>query len=61
MEYVRFGGTGLKVSRLCLGCLTYGRPTEQHPWALDEERSRPFIKRALELGLNLFDLSLIHI
>jgi 1-deoxyxylulose-5-phosphate synthase len=60
MEYVRFGGTGLKVSRLCLGCLTYGRPTEQHPWALDEERSRPFIKRALELGINFFDTADVY-
>src|SRR3990172_9053840 len=60
MEYVRFGGTGLTVSRLCLGCLTYGRPTEQHPWALDEEQSRPFIKRALELGLNFFDTADVY-
>ena len=60
MEYVRFGGTGLRVSRLCLGCLTYGRPTEQHPWALDEDRSRPFIKRALELGFTFFDTANVY-
>jgi aryl-alcohol dehydrogenase-like predicted oxidoreductase len=55
MEYVRFGSTGLKVSRICLGCMSYGRSTELWPWALDEEQSRPFIKRALELGINFFD------
>jgi aryl-alcohol dehydrogenase-like predicted oxidoreductase len=55
MEYVRFGSTGLKVSRVCLGCMSYGGPSERWPWALDEENSRPFIKRALELGINFFD------
>jgi 1-deoxyxylulose-5-phosphate synthase len=55
MEYVRFGSTGMKVSRICLGCMSYGGPSERWPWALDEETSRPFIKRALELGINFFD------
>jgi aryl-alcohol dehydrogenase (NADP+) len=55
MQYVRLGHSGLKVSRLCLGCMTYGQPTERWPWALDEQASRPFIKRALELGINFFD------
>ena len=55
MQYVRLGHSGLKVSRLCLGCMTYGEPTERWPWALDESTSRPFIKRALELGINFFD------
>ena len=56
MDYVRLGSTGLKVSRLCLGCMTYGVPERgAHPWSLDEEKSRPFIKRALELGINFFD------
>ncbi len=55
MEYVRFGSTGMKVSRVCLGCMSYGGPTERWPWALDEEASRPFIRRALELGINFFD------
>lgn len=55
MQYVRLGRSGLKVSRLCLGCMTYGAPTERWPWALDEQASRPFIKRALELGINFFD------
>jgi aryl-alcohol dehydrogenase-like predicted oxidoreductase len=54
MEYVRLGNTGLKVSRLCLGCMTYGT-SKWRPWVLDEEASRPFIKRALEHGINFFD------
>src|SRR5438132_10238889 len=60
MEYVRFGSTGLKVSRICLGCMSYGRPTERWPWALDEEQSRPFIQRALELGINFFDTADVY-
>lgn len=55
MEYTRFGNTGMKVSRICLGTMTYGKPTERWPWALSEEDSRPFIKKALELGINFFD------
>lgn len=55
MDYIRFGSTGLKVSRICLGTMSYGGPTERWKWALDEETSRPFIKRALELGINFFD------
>src|SRR6202163_1793115 len=56
MDYVKLGSSGLKVSRLCLGCMTYGVPERgAHPWSLDEEKSRPFIKRALELGINFFD------
>lgn len=54
MEYVRFGSTGLKVSRLCLGCMTYGSP-DWRPWVLDEAASRPFIRQALDLGINFFD------
>jgi len=50
MEYVRFGNTGMKVSGICLGTMTYGKQTERWQWALNEEQSRPFIKRALELG-----------
>jgi aryl-alcohol dehydrogenase-like predicted oxidoreductase len=56
MDYVNLGQTGLKVSRVCLGCMTYGIPERgAHPWSLDEAQSRPFIKRALELGINFFD------
>ncbi len=54
MQYVNLGRTGLKVSRICLGCMTYGSPSWR-AWVLDEETSRPFIKRALELGINFFD------
>ena len=54
MDYVRLGTTGLKVSRLCLGTMTYGTPAWR-PWVLDESESRPFIKRALEHGINFFD------
>ena len=59
MDYVRFGKTGMKVSRLCLGCMTYGS-TAWRDWVLDEEASRPFIKRALELGVNFFDTADIY-
>jgi aryl-alcohol dehydrogenase (NADP+) len=54
MDYVRLGNTGLKVSRLCLGAMTYGRKSWRE-WVLEEEDSRPFIQRALELGINFFD------
>ncbi len=54
MEYVNLGRSGLKVSRLCLGMMTYGTPTWRE-WVLDEAESRPFIRRALELGVNFFD------
>ncbi|MEJ0088450.1 MAG: aldo/keto reductase [Limisphaerales bacterium] len=56
MKYIRLGSTGLKVSRICLGCMTYGVAERgSHLWALPEEKSRPFIQRALELGINFFD------
>jgi len=54
MDYVRLGNSGLKVSRLCLGAMTYGTP-DWRPWVLDEAASRPFIRRALEHGINFFD------
>jgi len=54
MQYVNLGRTGLKVSRLCLGMMTYGSP-EWRAWVLDEAAAQPFIKRALELGVNFFD------
>jgi aryl-alcohol dehydrogenase-like predicted oxidoreductase len=60
MEYVRFGNTGMMVSRLCLGTMTYGEPTERWPWALNEEQSRPFIQKALELGINFFDTADVY-
>src|SRR5262245_47163266 len=54
MEYINLGSTGLKVSRVCLGAMTYGS-SRWREWVLDEEESRPFIRRALELGINFFD------
>ena len=60
MEYVRLGSTGLKVSRICLGCMSYGGPSERWPWALNEEQSRPFFQRALELGINFFDTADVY-
>ncbi|HYV41808.1 MAG TPA: aldo/keto reductase [Thermoanaerobaculia bacterium] len=54
MQYTSLGRSGLKVSRICLGMMTYGTP-KWRPWVLDEEASRPFVKRALELGINFFD------
>ena len=54
MEYVRLGSSGLKVSRLCLGTMTYGSPAWR-PWVLGEEASRPFFERAIEAGINFFD------
>jgi Aldo/keto reductase family len=56
MEYVKLGRTGLEVSRICLGCMSYGVPDRgNHAWSIGEEDSRPFIKRALEGGINFFD------
>ncbi len=60
MEYIRFGNTGMTVSRLCLGTMTYGIPNERWPWALNEEQSRPFIQKALELGFNFFDTADVY-
>jgi 1-deoxyxylulose-5-phosphate synthase len=60
MEYVNFGSTGLKVSKICLGCMSYGKPTERWQWALDEEKSRPLIQKALELGINFFDTADVY-
>jgi 1-deoxyxylulose-5-phosphate synthase len=60
MEYIRLGSTGLKVSRVCLGCMSYGLPGEGNQWVLDEEQSRPYIKRALEAGINFFDTANVY-
>jgi len=54
MEYTNLGSTGTKVSRICLGCMTYGSK-KWREWVLDEEQGRPFLQRALELGFNFFD------
>src|ERR1700750_2881678 len=56
MRYVKLGRTGLDISPLVLGCMTYGVPDRgNHEWTLDEEQSRPFIRKALDLGINFFD------
>ncbi len=56
MEYVKLGRTGLDVSRICLGCMSYGGSNRgNHAWSLDEAASRPFIRRALKSGINFFD------
>jgi 1-deoxyxylulose-5-phosphate synthase len=61
MEYVKFGKTGLGVSRLCIGCMTYGIPDRgRHPWTLDEEKSRPMIRQAVELGIKFFDTANVY-
>jgi 1-deoxyxylulose-5-phosphate synthase len=54
MQYVNLGRTGLKVSRLCLGMMTYGDP-QWRPWVLSEDAGRPFVRRALDAGINFFD------
>ena len=54
MPYMRLGNSGLQISRICLGMMTYGS-TKWREWVLEEEEARPFIKRALELGINFFD------
>jgi aryl-alcohol dehydrogenase-like predicted oxidoreductase len=61
MDYVKFGKTGLGVSRLCIGCMTYGIPDRgPHPWTLDEQKSRPLIRKALDLGINFFDTANVY-
>lgn len=61
MNYVKLGNTGLDVSRICLGCMGFGSAEGWvHPWVLDEEGSRPIIKKALELGINFFDTANVY-
>ena len=60
MEYARLGSTGMKVSRICLGCMGFGDPQWVHKWVLNEEDSRPIIKQALELGINFFDTANVY-
>ena len=56
MDYRKLGNTGIDVSPLCLGCMSFGAPDQgNHPWTLDEETSRPFLRRAIEAGINFFD------
>ena len=61
MKYVKLGSTGLDVSVICLGCMSYGVPDRGgHEWSLDEDASRPFIKRAVEGGINFFDTANVY-
>ena len=61
MEYIKLGNTGLDVSPLCLGAMGFGSPTNWiHNWILEEEESRPVIKKALDLGINFFDTANIY-
>ncbi len=66
MEYVNLGRTGVKVSRICLGCMSYGVPPEgtlrpgSHKWALNEEESQPFFRQALDLGINFWDTANVY-
>ena len=61
MEYTKLGRTGLDVSRLCLGCMSYGEPERgTHPWSLGEAASRPFFRKALDAGINFFDTANVY-
>ena len=62
MEYTRLGSTGLKVSRLALGCMSYGDPTtpDAHPWALREDEAQPFFRQAVELGVTFWDTANVY-
>ena len=61
MEYVKLGSTGLDVSPICLGCMSYGEPGRgAHPWSLDEDASRPFFRQAIEAGINFFDTADVY-
>ncbi len=66
MDYINLGRTGLKVSRICLGCMSYGEPATgellggRHAWALNEQDSQPFLSQALDLGINFFDTANVY-
>jgi aryl-alcohol dehydrogenase-like predicted oxidoreductase len=61
MEYTRLGSSGLQVSRLCLGCMTFGEPTRgPHEWTLDEAKARPILRKAVESGFNFFDTANVY-
>ena len=61
MQTTKLGRTGLDVSRLCLGCMSYGEPDRgNHSWTLGEAASRPFLKKALDLGINFFDTANVY-
>jgi aryl-alcohol dehydrogenase-like predicted oxidoreductase len=61
MEYTRLGKTGLEVSRICVGCMSFGEPTAgSHPWSLNEADSRPIIRKAVDSGVNFFDTANVY-
>ena len=61
MDYVTLGNTGLQVSRICLGCMTYGEPTRgNQPWSLDRDAAKPFFRQALDAGINFFDTANVY-
>jgi 1-deoxyxylulose-5-phosphate synthase len=61
MDYVRLGTTGLQVSRICLGCMSYGEPSRgAHPWSLGKEAAEPFFRQALDAGINFFDTANVY-
>lgn len=61
MEYVKLGNTGMDISRLCLGCMSFGVPERgTHSWVLNEDESRPLLKKALESGINFFDTANVY-
>jgi aryl-alcohol dehydrogenase (NADP+) len=61
MEYSSLGSTGLKVSRICLGCMSYGQPERgNQPWSLDKDTARPFFRQALDAGINFFDTANVY-
>ncbi|MGH3733364.1 MAG: aldo/keto reductase [Acidimicrobiales bacterium] len=61
MEYVSLGTTGLQVSRICLGCMSYGEPDRgNQPWSLDRDAAQPFFRQALDLGINFFDTANVY-
>jgi 1-deoxyxylulose-5-phosphate synthase len=61
MQYKNLGNTGLKVSPICLGCMTFGVPERgDHPWSLPEAQSRPLIRKAVEMGINFFDTANVY-
>lgn len=61
MQYTRLGRTGLKVSKICLGTLSFGQPTAERPWALTAEEARPIIRRAWEAGINFYDTANVYL
>jgi aryl-alcohol dehydrogenase (NADP+) len=61
MDYISLGDTGLQVSRICLGCMSYGEPARgNQPWSLDKDEARPFFRQALDAGINFFDTANVY-